>query len=184
MGIGKAQLINFGINLSYDSKDLNEYLNHEAPFVTSDAAISFFQQGNVGLTLRLNLSKHFLLQTEAHCGVNSIWSEVETEANFIEKANMMIHNLQTVELSIPVFATWRAIYHPNGISMRIYAGPEFYSTLSHISEIDLNRHSIVAGIGFDIYKRLSLDFRASLLQASKNDNDGTTFTRIALGFQF
>lgn len=185
-GFGRvqAQLINFGINISYDSKDLNQFLNHEDPFVATDATISFFQQGNLGLMFQLNFSKHILLQTEAHCGINSLWDEVETNANFVEKANMVFNNFQTVELAIPILATWRPIYHPKGISMRLYAGPEFYSTLRHISEIDLNRYSIVAGIGFDIYKRVSLDFRASKLQASDMGSDGTIFSRVAFGFMF
>lgn len=166
-----AQMFRLTLRASYSTQDVDELIDGIKTSI-DDQTLNLFKQGTAGLGFRLNFGKIYL-NSEANFAINSAWDSIDSELPFFEKISSTIDHMQHMTLSVPVHVGFKVFDVENLITGRIYAGPEFYTTMMSFKEIDFNTYSLNAGIGFDLLNFIMIDARVTYMMASKETSFNT-----------
>ena len=176
----RAQLFQMGLKLQYSSESVDDMINN----VTSEVqnfSTDFLKGCEPGLLLRVNIGRLITIQPEANFSIGSIWDSVDAQTDFISSTMTAFQNVQTINLSVPVLAAVHLIDLEKLLDLRVYAGPEFYTTIKGATEeggMDFSKYSILAGVGVDLFDVLYVDARVA--RYSK----GEMFYRLGVGLLF
>lgn len=176
----RAQLFQMGLKLQYSSESVDDMINN----VTSEVqnfSTDFLKGCEAGLLLRVNIGRLITIQPEANFSIGSIWDSVDAQTDFISSTITAFQNVQTINLSVPVLAAVHLIDLEKLLDLRVYAGPEFYTTIKGATEeggMDFGKYSILAGVGVDLFDVLYVDARVA--RYSK----GEMFYRLGVGLLF
>lgn len=175
----RAQLFQMGLKLQYSSSSVDDMINNVTNEV-QNFSTEFLKGCEAGLLLRVNVGRLITIQPEANFSIGSIWDSVDAQSDFISSAVTAFQNVQTVNLSVPVLAAVHLVDIDRLIDLRIFAGPEFYTTLKGASDsgMDFSKYSILAGVGVDLFDILYVDARVA--RYSKGD----MYYRLGVGLLF
>lgn len=180
-GMSHAQLLDMGLKLSYGSQDPQDIINDVQGQVQDFSnATAFLKQCNAGLMFRLNLGNHLYIQPEANFGLNSVWDSVEAQNNLLDRISTGFGQLKSVNLNVPVLVGLKLFDLDGLLDLRVFAGPEFYTTINSASNggFDFQTWSAIAGVGVDLLNFVYVDARATWLPAVENP---TLFYTLSLG---
>ena len=153
--------------VSYNSKDPGALI-HNLQNVAENPSVDFLRNCNASVGFRVDLPLKLYLQAEGVFSINAVWDSVAlNSSNFVQVMGNTVNNIHSMGLSIPVYAGWYLLDVPS-FGARVFAGPEFYTTMNSLSSIDFNTFSFTAGVGIDLFDALSLEGKATYLMASKN----------------
>lgn len=176
----RAQLFQMGLKLQYSSSSVDDMINN----VTSEVqnfSTEFLKGCEAGLLLRVNVGRLITIQPEANFSIGSIWDSVDAQTDFIASAMTAFQNVQTVNLSVPVLAAVHLIDLEKLVDLRVFAGPEFYTTIKGAtsdSGMDFSKYSLIAGVGVDLFDVLYVDARVARY------SEGEMFYRLGVGLLF
>lgn len=180
VGTANAQLFQMGLKLQYSTQSIDDMIRDVSTEV-SDFSTDFFRQCEGGLMLRANVGRWITIQPEANFSIGSVWDSVDAQDNFIDKAVAAFSNIQTINLSIPVLAGIHLLEFNKMLGLRVYVGPEFYTTLKGATDgdkIDFGDFSLIGGVGVDLLGFLYVDGRVT------RSHDGDMFYRVGVGLLF
>lgn len=174
-----AQLFQMGLKLQYSTASIDDMINDVTTEV-NDFTTDFLRGCEGGLLLRANIGRWITIQPEANFSIGSIWDSVDAQDNFIDKVVAAYSNVQTVNLSIPVLAGVHLIELNKLLSLRVFAGPEFYATIKGATEkaFDFSNYSLVGGVGIDLLGFIYVDGRVTRY------SEGDMFYRLGVGLLF
>ena len=175
----KAQLFQMGMKLQYSSESVDDMVNsvsNEAQNFSTD----FLKGCEGGLFLRLNVGRWITVQPEANFSIGSVWDSVDAQDNFFNAAMAAFSNVQTVNLSVPVLVSLHLLDIEKTMDIRVFAGPEFYTTVKGASEegMDFSKYSLIAGVGIDLLDVIYVDARVARY------SEGDLYYRVGLGLLF
>ncbi|MBQ9587419.1 MAG: hypothetical protein IJR26_06150 [Bacteroidales bacterium] len=177
--VANAQLFQLGLKAQYATKSLDE-LRTDLEYTYTNKSTDILRYSNVGLMARLNLGRWVTLQPEANISVSAVWDTVAQQGNFFNQAAWAFQNANTINLTIPVLAAVHLLKFENTLDLRLFAGPEFYTTIKGVQEgeVDFNSYSVVVGVGIDLLNVIYVDGR--LTKNSNND----LFYAVGVGLLF
>lgn len=176
----KAQFMQMGLKLQYSTESIDEMMNNVQNEV-QNFSTDFLRGCEAGLLLRLNIGRFVTIQPEANFSIGSIWDTVDTQNDFFGATISAFQNIQTVNLSIPVLAAVHLVDLEKLADVRVFAGPEFYTTIKGATEeggIDFKKYSLIFGVGVDLFDVLYIDGRISRY------SEGEMFYRLGVGLLF
>lgn len=176
----KAQFMQMGLKLQYSTESVDDMINNVQNEV-QNFSTDFLKGCEAGVLLRINVGRFVTIQPEANFSIGSIWDSVDAQSDFIGSAVAAFQNVQTVNLSVPVLAAAHLIDIEKLADIRVFAGPEFYTTIKGASEeggIDFSKYSLVFGVGVDLFDILYVDGRISRYSS------GDMFYRLGVGLLF
>ncbi len=179
MGVANAQFLNLGLKVGYSTTSVDALINNVSTEV-QNANVNFLRQCDLGLMVRLNIGSRFYLQPEANFSISSVWSEQDSTADFMTVVNHAMDSLQSVNLSIPALVGFKLVDIENFMAIRLFAGPEFYTTFETASNSGFNFEdfAILAGVGVDLLNFLYVDARVNYTFS------GDFFYRVGVGVMF
>ncbi len=176
----RAQLFQMGLKLQYSSSSVDDMINNVTNEV-QNFSTEFLKGCEAGLLLRVNVGRLITIQPEANFSIGSIWDSVDAQTDFIASAMTAFQNVQTVNLSVPVLAAVHLIDLEKLLDLRVFAGPEFYTTIKGAtsdSGMDFSKYSLIAGVGVDLFDVLYVDARVARY------SEGEMFYRLGVGLLF
>lgn len=176
----RAQLFQMGLKLQYSSSSVDDMINNVTNEV-QNFSTEFLKGCEAGLLLRVNVGRLITIQPEANFSIGSIWDSVDAQTDFIASAMTAFQNVQTVNLSVPVLAAVHLIDLEKLVDLRVFAGPEFYTTIKGAtsdSGMDFSKYSLIAGVGVDLFDVLYVDARVARY------SEGEMFYRLGVGLLF
>lgn len=174
-----AQFLKKGIKLEYSAPSIDDMLSKVREEV-DDFSTAFFKQCDAGLLLRLNFGKVFYIQPEVNFSIASVWDSVAAQETFFSKLSTTFEQMKGVNLSVPVLFGAKLLGENNFFSLRLFVGPEFYTTIKTVEGLGFNYRdfSLVAGLGFDLFTFIYVDGRISYMSS------GDIYYRLGVGFLF
>lgn len=176
----RAQLFQMGLKLQYSSSSVDNMINNVTNEV-QNFSTEFLKGCEAGLLLRVNVGRLITIQPEANFSIGSIWDSVDAQTDFISSAMTAFQNVQTINLSVPVLAAVHLIDLEKLVDLRVFAGPEFYTTIKGAtsdSGMDFSKYSLIAGVGVDLFDVLYVDARVARY------SEGEMFYRLGVGLLF
>jgi hypothetical protein len=176
----RAQLFQMGLKLQYSSSSVDDMINNVTEEV-QNFSTEFLKGCEAGLLLRVNVGRLITIQPEANFSIGSIWDSVDAQTDFISSTMTAFQNIQTINLSVPVLAAVHLIDLEKLVDLRVFAGPEFYTTIKGAtsdSGMDFSKYSIIAGVGVDLFDVLYVDARVARF------SEGEMFYRLGVGLLF
>ena len=176
----KAQFMQMGLKLQYSTESIDEMMNSVQSEVQTFST-DFLKGCEGGLLLRLNIGRFVTIQPEANFSIGSVWDSVDAQTNFFGATMAAFQNIQTVNLSVPVLAAAHLIDIEKFADIRVFAGPEFYTTIKGASEeggMDFSKYSLIFGVGIDLFDVLYIDGRISRF------SEGEMYYRLGVGLLF
>ncbi|MBO7490215.1 MAG: hypothetical protein J6T88_08065 [Bacteroidales bacterium] len=176
----KAQFMQMGLKLQYSTESIDDMMNNVQNEV-QNFSTDFLMGCEAGLLLRLNIGRFVTIQPEANFSIGSVWDSVDAQSDFFGSAIAAFQNVQTVNLSIPVLAAAHLIDIEKLADIRVFAGPEFYTTIKGATEeggLDFSKYSLIFGVGVDLFDVLYIDGRISRF------SEGEMFYRLGVGLLF
>ncbi len=176
----RAQLFQMGLKLQYSSSSVDDMINNVTNEV-QNFSTEFLKGCEAGLLLRVNVGRLITIQPEANFSIGSIWDSVDAQTDFIASAMTAFQNVQTINLSVPVLAAVHLIDLEKLVDLRVFAGPEFYTTIKGAtsdSGMDFSKYSLIAGVGVDLFDVLYVDARVARY------SEGEMFYRLGVGLLF
>ena len=176
----KAQLFQMGLKLQYSSESVDEMVNSVNREV-QNFSTEFLKGCEGGLLLRVNIGRLITIQPEANFSISSIWDTVDAPSDFISSTLAAFQNVQTVNLSVPVLAAVHLIDIEKLVDLRVFAGPEFYTTIKGATEeggMDFSKYSLIFGVGVDLFDILYVDGRVARF------SEGDMYYRLGVGLLF
>ena len=176
----RAQLFQMGLKVQYSSSSVDDMINNVTNEV-QNFSTEFLKGCEAGLLLRVNVGRLITIQPEANFSIGSIWDSVDAQTDFIASAMTAFQNVQTVNLSVPVLAAVHLIDLAKLVDLRVFAGPEFYTTIKGAtsdSGMDFSKYSLIAGVGVDLFDVLYVDARVARY------SEGEMFYRLGVGLLF
>ncbi len=176
----RAQLFQMGLKVQYSSSSVDDMINNVTNEV-QNFSTEFLKGCEAGLLLRVNVGRLITIQPEANFSIGSIWDSVDAQTDFISSAMTAFQNVQTVNLSVPVLAAVHLIDLEKLVDLRVFAGPEFYTTIKGAtsdSGMDFSKYSLIAGVGVDLFDVLYVDARVARY------SEGEMFYRLGVGLLF
>ena len=176
----RAQLFQMGLKVQYSSSSVDDMINNVTNEV-QNFSTEFLKGCEAGLLLRVNVGRLITIQPEANFSIGSIWDSVDAQTDFIASAMTAFQNVQTVNLSVPVLAAVHLIDLEKLVDLRVFAGPEFYTTIKGAtsdSGMDFSKYSLIAGVGVDLFDVLYVDARVARY------SEGEMFYRLGVGLLF
>ncbi|MCR4816439.1 MAG: PorT family protein [Bacteroidales bacterium] len=175
----KAQLLQLGLKLQYSTSSIDDMINN----VTQEAqnfSTDFLKGCEAGLLFRINVGRWITIQPEANFSIGSVWDSVDAQTDFINSFLTAFQNVQTVNLSVPVLAAVHLIELEKLVGIRVFAGPEFYTTIKGATEsgMDFSNYSLVFGASVDLFGIINVDGRVSRF------SKGEMFYRVGVGLLF
>lgn len=187
-GMANAQFFNLGIKMSYGSEDINGVIDGVQSGVrpeTNNSTIDFLSHCNAGVVLRMNIGKRLFVQPEVNFSINSVMdSSLTDSSNFLAIASNAFSNFKTVGLSVPVLVGWKVFEIENTLDIRVFAGPEFYTTVNDFKNTDFGTFSFLGGVGFDLLDFIYVDARVTKLVGMDDSKAGSLFYAASLGIIF
>lgn len=156
----RAQLLQMGLKLQYSTASIDEMVS-SVKDEYQNFSTDFLRGCEAGLLLRINVGRWITIQPEANFSIGSVWDTVDAQTDFISAAMSTFENVQTVNLSIPVLAAVRLVELEKLLSVRLFAGPEFYTNIKNVSSegVDFAKYSLVFGAGIDLLGAIYVDGR-------------------------
>jgi len=178
MGIANAQFMRLGLKLGYSTTSVDELVNNVTTEV-QNANVDFLRQCDLGLMVRFNIGSRLYIQPEANFSISSVWGSDST-ADFMTVFNNALDSLQSINLSVPILVGFKLIDIENFMALRLFAGPEFYTTIETASNGGFNfkDYAIVAGAGIDLINFIYVDARVNYSLS------GDLFYRFGVGLMF
>lgn len=176
----RAQLFQMGLKMQYSSSSVDDMINNVTEEV-QNFSTEFLKGCEAGLLLRVNVGRLITIQPEANFSIGSIWDSVDAQTDFISSTMTAFQNIQTINLSVPVLAAVHLIDLEKLVDLRVFAGPEFYTTIKGAtsdSGMDFSKYSIIAGVGVDLFDVLYVDARVARF------SEGEMFYRLGVGLLF
>ena len=176
----KAQFMQMGLKLQYSTESIDDMMNNVQSEV-QNFSTDFLMGCEAGLLLRLNIGRFVTIQPEANFSIGSVWDSVDAQSDFFGSAIAAFQNVQTVNLSIPDLAAAHLIDIEKLADIRVFAGPEFYTTIKGATEeggLDFSKYSLIFGVGVDLFDVLYIDGRISRF------SEGEMFYRLGVGLLF
>lgn len=188
VGMANAQFFNLGIKMSYGSEDIHGVIDGVQSGVrpeTNNSTIDFLSHCNAGVVLRMNIGEGLFVQPEVNFSINSVMdSSLTDNSNFLAIASNAFSNFKTVGLSVPVLVGWKVFEIENTLDFRVFAGPEFYTTVNDFKNTDFGTFSILGGVGFDLLDFIYVDARVTKLMGMDDSKAGSLFYAASLGIIF
>ena len=158
----RAQFMKMGLKLQYSTVSIDEMVS-SVQTEYQNFSTDFLKGCEAGVLLRLNIGRWITVQPEANFSIASVWDSVDAQGDFISSALTAFENVQTVNLSIPVLAAARLVSLENLMDVRVYAGPEFYTTVKGVKDegIDFAKYSLIIGVGVDLFGAFYIDGRVT-----------------------
>lgn len=158
----RAQLLQMGLKLQYSTASIDEMVS-SVKDEYQNFSTDFLRGCEAGLLLRINVGRWITIQPEANFSIGSVWDTVDAQTDFISAAMSTFENVQTVNLSIPVLAAVRLVELEKLLSVRLFAGPEFYTNIKNVSSegVDFAKYSLVFGAGIDFLGAIYVDGRVT-----------------------
>lgn len=174
-----AQFFQMGLKLQYSTTSIDDMINDVTTEV-NDFTTDFLRGCEGGLLLRANIGRWITIQPEANFSIGSIWDSVDAQDNFIDKVVAAYSNVQTVNLSIPVLAGIHLLELNKMLSLRVFVGPEFYTTIKGATDkaFDFSNYSLIGGVGIDLLGFIYVDGRVT------RSHEGDMFYRLGVGLLF
>ncbi|MBP5189586.1 MAG: hypothetical protein J6031_01570 [Bacteroidales bacterium] len=174
-----AQLFQMGLKVQYSSESVDDMINNVSGEV-QNFSTEFLKGCEAGLLLRVNVGRLITIQPEANFSIGSIWDSVDAQTDFISSTVTAFENVQTVNLSVPVLAAIHLIDLQKLVDLRVFAGPEFYTTIKGATDsgMDFSKYSIVAGVGVDLFDIIYVDARVARF------SEGEMYYRLGVGLLF
>ena len=134
----------------------------------------------VGLFFRLNPGNWVTVQAEANVSIGSVWDSVDAQGDFVNSSLWMFQNISDVNFSVPIMAGVRLLDFGDMFTLRVLAGPEFYTSIKSIKnkEIDFSKYSLSLGLGIDLFNVIAVDGR--IMRYS----DGNMVYKLGVGLIF
>ena len=177
----RAQFLQMGLKVQYSTTSIDEMIN-DVTATYQNPSTDFLKQCEGGLMARINVGRWISAQAEANFSIGSVWDSVDAQGDFINAAMYAFSHVETVNLSVPVLAELRLLRLENTLDLRLFAGPEFYTTIKGAKEsqgnIDFANYSIVAGVGVDLFNVIYVDARIT------KHPDQAMFYRLGVGLLF
>lgn len=183
-GVSHAQLLDMGIKLSYSSKDPQDIINNVQDQVSDFSnSTELLKQCQAGLIFRIHLGNHLYVQPEANFGLNSVWDSVEAQTNILDRISTGFGQIKSVNLNVPVLLGLKLLDLDGILNLRVFAGPEFYTSINGLSagSFDFQTWSAIGGVGVDLLNFLTVDARATWLPKSENKS---MFYALSVGLMF
>lgn len=155
----RAQLFQLGLKGTYTSIDPYELYSDISTSVTN-RSVNFLKQSGLGLMLRINVTDRIFVQPELGISPNAIWSEIDTNANFISQLLSAYNGASSSTLDIPVLVGYKLFSFGNALDIRVFGGAQFYTKFVSFSDIDFGTYSLLGGVGVDLIDFLYFDVRA------------------------
>lgn len=176
----RAQLFQMGLKFQYSSASVDDMINNVSSEV-ENFSTEFLKGCEAGLMLRVNLGRLITVQPEANFSIGSLWDTVDAQGDFISATMTAFENVQTVNLSVPVLAAVHLVDIDKLLGLRLFVGPEFYTTIKGATSgggMDFSKYSLIAGVGIDLFDVLYVDARVARF------SEGEMYYRIGLGLLF
>lgn len=175
----RAQLFQMGLKLQYSTESIDQMIN-QVTQEYQNFSTDFLKGCEAGLFLRVNIGRWISLQPEANFSIGSIWDSVDAQTDFISSVTTAFSNVQTINLSVPVLLGVHLLDIEKLLALRIYGGPEFYTTIKGATEtgMDFSKYSLVFGAGIDLLGFIYVDGRISRYSS------GDMFYRLGVGLIF
>jgi len=175
----RAQLFQMGLKLQYSTVSIDEMVS-EVEYQANNFSTDFLKGCEAGLFVRLNIGRWITLQPEANFSIGTIWDSVDAQPDFISSAMYTFQNVETVNLSVPVLAAIHLLDIEKLLGIRVFVGPEFYTTIKGATGegMDFSKYSLIAGVGVDLLGALYVDARATRFSS------GDFYYRLGVGLIF
>lgn len=156
----RAQLLQMGLKLQYSTKSMDEMVS-SVKEEYQNFSTEFLKGCEAGALLRVNIGRWITVQGEANFSMGSVWDSVDAQTDFVSSAMSAFENVQTVNMSIPVLASIHLVELEKLLSLRVFAGPEFYTTIKGVKDegVDFAKYSLVFGVGVDLIGAIYVDGR-------------------------
>ncbi len=179
VGTAQAQLLQLGLKLQYSTHSIDDMINDVTTEV-NDFSTDFLRGCEGGLMVRANIGRWITIQPEANFSIGSVWDSVDAQDNFIDKIVAAYSNVQSVNLSVPVLVGVHLLDFNKMLGLRVFAGPEFYTTIKGATDksFDFSNYSLIGGVGIDLLGFIYVDGRVT------RSNDGDMFYRLGVGLLF
>lgn len=179
-GTANAQALQLGLKLQYSTTSIDEAVSGITEEV-NNFSTDFFKQCDAGLMARISLGPVFL-QPEANFSLSSVWDSVDAQDDFFSAAMTVFNEVQHVNLNIPVLVGLKLIDLDKFVAIRVFAGPEFYTSIDVVSDggFKLDDYSIVGGVGVDLLGFIYVDGRVNKMLKG----DSGMFFRVGVGLLF
>lgn len=179
VGTAQAQLLQLGLKLQYSTHSIDDMIN-DVTTEANDFSTDFLRGCEGGLLVRANIGRWITIQPEANFSIGSVWDSVDAQDNFIDKIIAAYSNVQTVNLSIPVLVGVHLLDFNKMLGLRVFAGPEFYTTIKGATDkaFDFGNYSLIGGVGVDLLGFIYVDGRVT------RSHDGDMFYRLGVGLLF
>ena len=180
MGMANAQFFRLGLKVGYSTASIDELINNVSTEV-QNANVDFLRQCDAGLMLRLNFGSRLYVQPEANFSISSVWSGVDSTADFFSTLSSAFDSLQSVNLSVPILVGFKIIDIENFLALRAFAGPEFYTSFETVSNGSFNfeNYTVVGGLSIDLINFIYVDARVNYSLTS-----GDLFYKLGVGLMF
>ncbi len=156
----RAQLLQMGLKLQYSTKSMDEMVS-SVKEEYQNFSTEFLKGCEAGALLRVNIGRWITVQGEANFSMGSVWDSVDAQTDFVSSVMSAFENVQTVNMSIPVLASIHLVELEKLLSLRVFAGPEFYTTIKGVKDegVDFAKYSLVFGVGVDLIGAIYVDGR-------------------------
>ena len=173
-----AQFFQMGLKLQYSSQGIDELKNNVTTAI-EDKSAEFINQCDAGLLVRLNIGRWLTIQPEANFSISAVQDSTNTGGSFFDQASYAFSNIETVNLKVPVLVALNLLKIENTLSLRLFAGPEFYTSIGNAENIDFSNYSILAGASVDLINIFNVDVRVT-----KPMKEGDLFYTVGVGLLF
>ncbi len=180
IGIAQAQLMQMGVKLQYSTSSLDEMFN-DVNTQVENFSTEFLKGCDIGVMARVNVGRWISVQPEVNFSISSVWDSVDAQVSLIDQVTEAFGSIESVNISVPVLVGVHLLDFQEMAALRIFVGPEFYTTIKSASEdeaFDFSRYSLIAGVGIDLLKVAYLDARVVRYSG------GTMSYRLGLGLLF
>lgn len=160
-GLSAQRVFRMGLRGSYRTIDVFE-LPHSHPNHHLDKTTTFIKQGDIGLLFRFNIGDHFYIQPEVGVRPNTQWDSIDRTGDFFQQWGQSLSSATSTSISVPLMVGWRLFSLSNLMTMRVFAGPEFYTEVGAKGpRQDWSTYSFCGGVGIDLIDLLYVDLRAA-----------------------
>lgn len=156
----RAQVIQMGLKFQYSTKTVEDMYS-DIQYEYNNFSTEFLKKCDAGLLLRINIGRWITIQPEANFSISSVWDSVDAQGDFLSAMTYAFQNINQVRMDIPVLASLHLVNLKKVLHLRLFAGPEFSTTIKGASNnnIDFSKYSIVAGVGVDLIDVIYVDAR-------------------------
>lgn len=175
-----AQFFQFGLKVQYSSQSIDD-LKDNVTTAIDNKSTEFLKNCEGGLMFRINVGRWLTIQPEANLSIGAVWDSVDQNQNFFEQVQWLFDgNVETIHLAIPVLASLHLLKVDNTLDLRVFAGPQFYTTIKGAKDegIDFKNYSVVFGASVDLINVINVDARMT-----KNPGNDMFYT-VGVGLLF